>query len=146
MKILIVGGGNMGKTYAQSFLQAKIITEEQLVILEHSAGKVAQLKEEGYKHVIHEPTEKYLSKADLLVLAIKPQDAQVVFAALKDFIARDQLILSIMAGITIASISKGLNTPKVVRAMPNLPAQIGRGMTAYTAADDVSRIELVMVA
>ncbi len=144
MKILIVGGGNMGKTYAQSFLSAKIISDEQLVILERSREKAEILHQEGFKNVIHKP-DTHTGRADLLVLAVKPQDAQNMFENIKPFISPDQLILSIMAGIKIKTIRKELNAPKIVRAMPNLPAQIGLGMTAYTAAADVSRIELVMV-
>jgi pyrroline-5-carboxylate reductase len=50
-----------------------------------------------------------------------------------------------MAGVTIDTIRKGLGVEKVIRAMPNLPAQIGLGMTSYTASDAVTRIELVLV-
>ena len=50
-----------------------------------------------------------------------------------------------MAGVTIQSIKDRLNTTKVIRTMPNLPAQVGKGVTSYTESKDVSKIELLMV-
>ncbi|MBX2845773.1 MAG: pyrroline-5-carboxylate reductase [Saprospiraceae bacterium] len=144
MKILIIGGGNMGQTYAQSFLAAKIIEPENLTILEHLEEKVAMLKAKGFDNVITDPGA-YVSDVDLVVLAVKPQDIPSLFPRIRSYIKPDQLMLSIMAGITIETIRQGLNTPKVVRAMPNMPAQIGMGMTAYTSAAEVSRIELITV-
>jgi len=144
MKILIIGGGNMGQTYGQSFLAAKIIQPEDLTILEHVEDKVNALHEKGFQNVITDPG-KYVSDVDLVVLAVKPQDIASLFPRIRNYIRPDQLMLSIMAGITIETIQQGLNTPKVVRAMPNMPAQIGMGMTAYTSAAEVSRIELITV-
>ena len=50
-----------------------------------------------------------------------------------------------MAGVTIEKIQEGLNITKVVRAMPNLPAQVGKGVTSYTESKEVSRVELLMI-
>nr|GFD56820.1 hypothetical protein [Tanacetum cinerariifolium] len=50
-----------------------------------------------------------------------------------------------MAGVQIKTLREALGTPKVIRAMPNLPAQIGMGMTAFTSTDEVTRAELVQV-
>jgi pyrroline-5-carboxylate reductase len=57
----------------------------------------------------------------------------------------NQLFVSLMAGITINTIQEGLGVKKVVRAMPNLPAKVGLGMTSFTESEEVSRIELLMV-
>jgi len=56
-----------------------------------------------------------------------------------------QVFLSIMAGVRMQDISTALGISKIIRAMPNLPAQIGMGMTAFTSTAEVTRIELVMV-
>jgi pyrroline-5-carboxylate reductase len=50
-----------------------------------------------------------------------------------------------MAGVTIGTIQDSLDVTKVIRAMPNLPAQVGKGVTSYTESEEVSRIELLMV-
>ncbi len=144
MKILIIGGGNMGLTYAKSFLHSRICTSEQLLILEKSNEKADALKKLNIGTVYGEPGD-YVKDADLIVLAVKPQDVHLLFEAIKPYIDTEQVVLSIMAGIPLKSISEGIGVTKVVRAMPNLPAQIGKGMTVFTSSDMVTRIELVMV-
>ncbi|MCB0630575.1 MAG: pyrroline-5-carboxylate reductase [Saprospiraceae bacterium] len=144
MKILIIGGGNMGLTYAQSFLRSHITSQEQMMILEKSPEKAAELAKLDIGTVFG-TAEGCLENADLIILAVKPQDAPALFANIRPYVDSQQVFLSIMAGVTIAGISEGLGVRKVIRAMPNLPAQIGMGMTAFTSSDDVTRIELVTV-
>ncbi len=144
MKILIVGGGNMGQTYAKSFLRSHIVTTKELMILEKSEPKARELAKENIGTIYGKPDE-CLPKADLIILAVKPQDVEVLFRSLKDMVNPQQVFLSIMAGIKIGTICQQLGITKVIRAMPNLPAQIGMGMTAFSSTDEVTRLELVMV-
>jgi pyrroline-5-carboxylate reductase len=144
MKILIIGGGNMGLTFAKSFLATHIVIAEDMYVLEKSLEKAEDLKQQNVGTIFGEPGD-YIKDSDLIILAVKPQDVDDLFSKIKPFVDPQQLILSIMAGIKIEAIVKGLGTPKVVRAMPNLPAQIGVGMTVYTCSNDVTRIELVTV-
>lgn len=144
MKILVIGGGNMGLTYAQSFLRAKITNQRDMMILEKNAKKAEELAKKDIGTVFSTP-EGCLKIADLIILAVKPQDTDALFASLKPYVDEQQVFVSIMAGVTIETISKALGIKKVIRAMPNLPAQIGMGMTAFTSTDEVTRIELVMV-
>jgi len=144
MKILIIGGGNMGMTYAKSFLNAHIVKADQLLILEKSPDKAEQVKLLEVGTVYGEPGT-YIKEADLIVLAVKPQDFQNLFPTIAKYIDEQQVILSIMAGVKLSTIQSKLKTKKVIRAMPNLPAQIGVGMTVFTSSDEVTRIELVTV-
>jgi len=144
MKILIIGGGNMGLTYAKSFLRSHITSEQDMMILEKSPEKAEQLAQLNIGTVYGDPAE-CLTQADLIILAVKPQDAPDLFRLLKPLVEEQQVYLSIMAGVTMATISAGLGAQKIIRSMPNLAAQIGMGMTAYTASEAVTRIELVMV-
>ena len=144
MKILVIGGGNMGMTYARSLLRAHLVNQEDLMILERLPEKAEALRQEKIGKV-YTSAETCLAAADLIILAVKPQDSAVLFAALRPQTDPQQVYLSIMAGVTIRSIQEGLGVEKVIRAMPNLPAQIGLGMTSYTASDAVTRIELVLV-
>ncbi len=144
MKILIIGGGNMGLTYARGFLKSHIVELGNMFILEKSPEKAEELRSLEIGRVFGNPGE-YIKKMDLIVLAVKPQDITRLFNTIKDFIGDQQLILSIMAGVRISTIVDGLEVAKVIRAMPNLPAQIGAGMTVYTSSDEVTRLELVTV-
>ncbi len=144
MKILVIGGGNMGQTYTQSFLRSHIASEEHMMILEKSpemASHLATLKLGS----IHDTADSCLPQAELIILAVKPQDAHQVFSEIKPLLHQDQIILSIMAGVRIKTLQESLNMPKIIRAMPNLPSQISHGMTVFTSTEDVSRNELVMV-
>jgi len=144
MKILIIGGGNMGKTYARSLLRAHLVKPEDLMVLERSTEQAGVLSKENIGVVYTDPAA-CLGVADLIILAVKPQDSAALFKSLRPATDPQQVYLSIMAGVTIATIQQGLGVDKVIRAMPNLPAQIGLGMTSFTASDAVTRIELVLV-
>ena len=144
MKILIVGGGNMGLTFARSFLKTHIVTSDNMLILEKSLKKAEELKKLNIGTVFGEPGP-YIKDADLIILAVKPQDTSVLFDVINEYIDPQQVILSIMAGVKIETIADHLGTNKIIRAMPNLPAQIGVGMTVFTSSESVTRIELVTV-
>jgi pyrroline-5-carboxylate reductase len=144
MKILIVGGGNMGTTFAEGFLSAHIVRPSDLMILEHNATRLVWLRERLKAQVFDEPNT-FIQEADLIVLAVKPQDAPTLYATLRTYIHPQQLILSIMAGVRIQSIQEAMGAEKVIRSMPNLPAQVGMGMTAFTASPSVDRRELIEV-
>ena len=144
MKILVIGGGNMGLTYAQSLVRSHITNKESLMILVRTEEKLAELEARNIGQIFIDPA-LCVAQADLVILAVKPQDSGVLFAQIKNYLQPQQLILSIMAGIQINSIYNVLNVSKIVRAMPNLPSQIGMGMTVFTSTDEVTRLELVMV-
>lgn len=144
MKILIIGGGNMGLTYAQGFVRSQIATKSDMMILEKSPERAALLAQKDIGSVFSDP-EDCIRIADLVILAVKPQDTSELFAKIRPSVDPQQVFLSIMAGVTIQTLSEGLGARKIIRAMPNLPAQLGQGMTAFTSSEDVTRIELVMV-
>jgi len=144
MKILVIGGGNMGLTYAQSFLRSHITKQDQMMILEKSPEKATELAKLDIGTVFGTP-DGCLENADLIILAVKPQDSPALFASLRPYVDEQQVFLSIMAGVKLATIASGLGAKKIIRAMPNLPAQIRMGMTVFTSSEEVTRIELVMV-
>lgn len=144
MKILIIGAGNMGLTYARSFVRAHITSRLDLRLLVRSAASAADATAAGLGTVWIDPAA-CLPGADIIILAVKPQDSAMLFDQLRGLVEPRQVILSIMAGVRIATIRQELHTTKVIRAMPNLPAQIGMGMTAFTSTEEVTRAELVQV-
>lgn len=84
------------------------------------------------------------AEADVVILSVKPQRLDVVLDGLRGSIKPSALVLSIVAGATIEKISQGLDHAQVVRSMPNTPAQIGEGITVWTAAESVSDDQLGM--
>lgn len=131
MQIAIIGCGNMGMAYARSFIKYNIVKNEDLFLLEKNVKRADVLKAEGFKNVSDVFDKDVFKQIEIIVIAVKPQDFDAIAPYLKDKINENTLVLSIMAGQTIDKISSSLNHTKVVRAMPNAPAQIGMGITAY---------------
>jgi pyrroline-5-carboxylate reductase len=71
---------------------------------------------------------------DVVVLAVKPQTFADAAAKARLACGPNTLVVSVMAGVTLAALSRGLETDRVIRAMPNTPGQIGQGVTAYVAS------------
>ncbi len=134
----------MGLTFAKSFLRSHIVTHENMLILEKSLKKAEELKKLNIGTVYGEPGD-YIKTADLLIFAVKPQDTIPLYKSIKPYMDEQQVVLSIMAGVKMETLSQALGIKKIIRAMPNLPAQVGVGMTAFTSSEAVTRIELVMV-
>ena len=87
-----------------------------------------------------------IAGADIVVLSVKPQQLEAVAEELDGALNADQTVLSIMAGVKIHSIGLKLNHTKLIRVMPNTPAQIRKGISAWTASDDVEQATLDFVA
>ncbi len=145
MKLLVIGAGNMGFTYVKSISDSKIIEEENILILENSAERRAELSSQT-NYQIFEKAEDCVPQADMIMLAIKPQICPELFPIVKEYIREDQLVISVMAGVKIKTIQEGLGAKKVVRVMPNLPSQIGLGMSTYTGSAEVDESEMKYVA
>lgn len=145
MKILIIGTGNMGYTYAKSFLDSHIVRPSDLMLMNRSANKMEQIAKELSIQKYDTQAADFICDADLVILSVKPQDSIPLFASIKPFVHAKQLILSVMAGVKIKTIQEYLGIEKVFRAMPNLPSQIGLGMTAFTSASVVEKSELLAI-
>lgn len=134
----------MGSTFAESFLAAHIIRPNDLTIVESNPERAEWLRQR-FRANIAEMPGTFLNECNLVVLAVKPQDSEALYQTLSAYLEKNTLVLSIMAGVKLSSIQENLGLTKVVRSMPNLPAQVGMGMTAFTASPDVSRNELIAV-
>ncbi len=144
MRILVIGGGNMGLTYAEGMSKSFLLNRHKLMIYDKSPDLIESLKGQP-QFDVYNNIEDCLPQADVVFIAVKPFHSEELFEEIKPLINKDQIFVSIMAGVTIDTIQQSLDVKKVIRAMPNLPAQIGKGMTSYTEAPEVSRIELLTV-
>ena len=144
MKVLIVGYGNMGKTYANSFISSRFIKPEDIFVLvrnEDFSATDNSIPKANFSHLV---TEK-ISDFDIVILAVKPQDFGVLATSIKPFLKDSQIVFSVMAGITISKLTSLLSCSKIVRSMPNIPTQIGMGMTVFSASANVDRKELFII-
>lgn len=142
MKIAIVGCGNMGMAFANAFLKYDLVKTADFLLVEKSQERMEALREGFRPGVLTGVIDHQLGDYDLVILSVKPQDFDTVGAALKVVLSPQQVVLSIMAGINLGRIKTTLNHDRIVRAMPNTPAMLGMGITAYTATPEVENTQL----
>ena len=137
LKIAFIGPGVMAEAMIAGLIRQAIVPEESIVV---SGPSAARVEEFGNRHAIRWATDNAAASedADVVVLAVKPQRLDQVMNDLRGSVRSSALVLSIVAGATIEKISIGLEHDAVVRSMPNTPAQIGEGITVWTAAEAVS--------
>lgn len=144
MRILVIGAGNMGLTYATGMSKSKILKKHNIMVLDKSEEKMKEVGKIAHFDAI-DRLEDCVPKAEIIFIAVKPYHAEELFSRMKPLVNPEQLIISIMAGVTIGFMQEALGIKKIVRAMPNLPAKVGKGLTSYVSAKEVSRLELFMV-
>jgi pyrroline-5-carboxylate reductase len=132
--ILLAGAGKMGGAMLSGWLAQGLDARSLGVIEPHPSDEIRALAAQGIRL---NPSPREIGAAAALVVALKPQMFREAGAMLKSFAGPATLVVSIMAGTTIASIEQVCGG-MVVRAMPNTPAAIGRGITVAVAASDVS--------
>jgi pyrroline-5-carboxylate reductase len=132
--IVLAGAGKMGGAMLSGWLARGLDAKRVVVIEPHPSEEIGALLTKGVRL---NPSPTDAGTVATLVIALKPQTFREASAMLKSFVNSSTLVVSIMAGTTIASISEVCGG-SVVRAMPNTPAAIGRGITVAVAADNVS--------
>ncbi|MCU7615208.1 pyrroline-5-carboxylate reductase [Chryseobacterium sp. GMJ5] len=145
MKIAIIGAGNMGLSFSKSFLKYELIQPENLHLITRNQSKISKISEAFPKSRISVFEELNELEADLIIIAVKPQDFNKVAENIHFKLKENQMVLSIMAGIKIGKIQTMLNHPLIVRAMPNSPTLLGMGITGYTAAEGISFSQLMNI-
>ena len=137
MKIAFIGGGNMAEAMLAAILARGLTKPETIIVSDIAKARLRHL-EPKYGVAVTASNLKAISGKDIVVLAIKPQNLAEVMPELGGKLKSSQLVLSIIAGAKIDTLSKGLKHGAVVRAMPNTPAQIGEGMSVWTATAEVT--------
>jgi len=137
MKIAFIGGGNMGEAMVSTILDKGLAKPEAIIVSDIAEARRKYL-EKKYGVAATSSNQEAAEKGQVVVLAIKPQNLAEVAASLKGCLKPSQLVLSIIAGAKISTLSKGLKHGCIVRAMPNTPAQIGEGISVWTATAEVT--------
>lgn len=133
MKIAIAGCGNIGETYARTFLK---LEDVEIILPARDNAQAEKLKMKDLGKVI--PYDDEITACDVVVLSVKPQEFLNVGKMLRYKIGTDAIVISVMAGITIAQIQTELEHAQVLRTMPNAAVEVGLGMTGLTASKEVT--------
>jgi pyrroline-5-carboxylate reductase len=137
MKICFIGGGTMGEAIINRLLSKKLAKKEDIVVSDISQTRLKSLQSK-YGVITLSDNSKAVKQTDLILLAVKPQNLHSVAATIGS-LAPDQLVLSIMAGTNLSTLHNSLKHSRIIRAMPNMPAQIGEGAVVWTATAEVNQ-------
>jgi pyrroline-5-carboxylate reductase len=133
--VMLVGAGKMGLALARGWLDAGL-PPNHLLLVDPAPNPAAQQLAEDYGLTLNADASGLLP--NVLVLAVKPQVIDPVMESLQPIVGPQTLAISIAAGIDINRLSRGLDMGRVVRTMPNTPAQIGKGITGAVAGPEVT--------
>lgn len=136
-KIAFVGGGAMAEAILRRLLAENVASVDQIAIAEPVAARRDTLAQQFGVHVT-DRNPVAVERARVVVLAVKPQVIDKVAAELSGRLQPETLVISIMAGVRISTMRQAFQHERIVRSMPNTPAQVGKGMTVWTATAQVS--------
>ncbi|MET0625459.1 MAG: pyrroline-5-carboxylate reductase [Pyrinomonadaceae bacterium] len=154
-RLSFVGVGVMAEAMIAGLLRRQLVERAQIVGSHPRATRREELQTQYGVRMFESNREaatlpddarrEGAAQSSVVVVAVKPQRAQRVLQELKGALAPDQLLLSVVAGTRMETIASELGHDGVVRAMPNTPAQIGQGMTAWTATPSATERQLEVV-
>lgn len=140
-----IGSGNMANAMIGGILKAKLVSSNQVICSDPSETKLEKMKQQ-YGLLITTDNNEVATKADILVLSVKPQFYPEVIRQIKAQVSDNTIIVVIAAGQKIETVKKLFEKNiKVVRCMPNTPALVGEGMAAITPCPMVLPEELDLI-
>ncbi|MEP0984757.1 pyrroline-5-carboxylate reductase [Ekhidna sp.] len=132
-KITIIGAGNLGRSIAKGIVQKNVSQASDITLTKRDTASLDDLLSQGYK-VTSSNTEA-AAKADVIILCVQPNQLTEVLDELDDVLNEDQLLISVITGISIAQIAGQINKAlPIVRAMPNTAIAIGESMTCISSS------------
>jgi len=142
VKIAFVGAGSMAEAIFRGLIEREVASPQQLYVMNRTnQERMEQLHAQYGVHATNEALirDAYIREADVVVLCMKPKDVETSFAALKPLLREEQLLVSVIAGLTIDKIERLLVTRMpIVRTMPNTSSTIGLGATGMCFSSTVT--------
>ena len=136
-KLAVVGGGAMGEALLAAAIAQDVCNAKAITVGEPVASRRAHLRE-THGVGVDVDNEKVVAGADVVILAVKPQQIQAALPPLQAALSQDALVISIMAGVPLGTIGSLLNHRRLVRAMPSILATIGEAATVWTASAETT--------
>jgi len=137
MRISFIGGGSMAEAMLAALLDKGINAPQDIWVSDISEARRQHL-EQQYRVTVTGSNQQAAQAGEMVILAVKPQNLVEVIIELNGKLQPSQLVTSIIAGARINTLCLGLDHHRVVRVMPNTPAQIGEGMSVWTATAEVT--------
>ena len=137
VQMAFIGGGTMAEAIIKCLLAQQLVKATQLKVGEPLTSRRLYLQSTYGVQAIESNLEA-VQEASFIVMCVKPQVLPTVMQELHGKIPVDALVLSIVAGASIATLQHGFKHKRIVRTMPNTPAQVGMGATVWTATPEVT--------
>ena len=137
MRITFIGGGIMAEAIINGVLDKNLARPIDIAVVELIETRRSHLTQRYGVESVADVQSLRSGSADIVVLAVKPQDLPMAMAGIKGKLTSVQAVLSIVAGARINTITSGINHQAVIRVMPNTPAQIGLAASVWTATQAV---------
>jgi len=131
-----IGCGMMGEAMVKGLLREDLVDPRQIIASHPRAERCLEL-ENRYGVKVTDSNAEAAADSTFVVIAVKPQFLSEVVADLDGVLNMDATVLSVVAGATMARLGSDFGVSRVVRVMPNTPAQIGRGISVWTATGSV---------
>ncbi len=142
--IAFLGAGNMAEALIRGMLAAGVATAERLIANDVSLERLEQLSR-NYGVVVQKSQKEAVSRADIIILSVKPQVIDAVLAKIAPVADKSKIVISIAAGVTIERIESVLKgAPRVVRVMPNTPALVLAGAAGLAAGSSATPEDLAL--
>jgi pyrroline-5-carboxylate reductase len=135
--IATVGSGVMAEAMIAGLLRGALVEPSQVIASHPRAERREHLEREYSIRVVADNVDA-IENADVVLFAIKPQMLGRVGREIGPHLRRGQLVLSVIAGATAAALTGTLGHDQVIRAMPNTPARLGKGMTVWYATPETT--------
>ena len=130
----------MGEALLAGLLKKNVFDKKNIAVSEKQEERIRLLKDKYPQTLFIKDNQSLVKNSSVIILAVKPQDMEALLQEISPFLTASHLIISIAAGIKISFIEKIVQkTIPIVRVMPNLPALIGEGMSAYSVSETVSK-------
>lgn len=133
----------MGTAVLQAMLRLPNIFARQVTVVERNIQKRRALASKFSVHALSDLLPSTLARSTVVLLAVKPQDFPAVAVQVSKHFSKTGLLLSIMAGVRVATLQTATGCSRVVRVMPNLPMIVGHGCSAWFAARAVTRAQKI---
>lgn len=142
-KIVFIGPGAMAESMIAGLIRNQVAAPDHLLASGPRSVRVDDLSKR-YGIIPYTDNAEAARQGDVVILSVKPQRLSNVMAGLSGHIKPGALVLSIIAGASIDQLTRGLKHTPIVRSMPNTPAQIGEGITVWTASSAVTEAQREM--
>lgn len=129
-----IGGGAMAEAIISGVTKVGLLQSKQIFVADHKQERCAELTQK-YQVQANVDAKIFVNKVDILILAIKPQVAQIAMQEVCKDVSDTAAIVSIVAGLTTSALAEYFPIQPLIRVMPNTPVAVGEGMTAIATGE-----------